>query len=62
METPALPSGVSFFVRYLSIPASQGQPIFDVANPVASIAALYAHLSVAAVIIILESQTGNASA
>jgi hypothetical protein len=40
METPTLPSGVSVFLRYPSIPASQGQPIFDVANPVASTAAL----------------------
>jgi hypothetical protein len=62
MEMPTLPSGVSFFLRYPSIPASQGQPIFDVANPVASTAALYAHCRVAAVIITLESQTGNASA
>jgi len=62
MDTPALPSGVSFFERYPSIPASQGHPIFDVANPVASTAALYAHSRVAAVIMIRESQTGNASA
>jgi hypothetical protein len=62
METPTLPSGVSFFSRYLSIPASQGQPIFEVANPVASTAALLAHCRVAAVIIIRESQTRKASA
>ena len=43
IEIPALPSGVSSEERERSIPASQGQPILDVANPVASTAARYAH-------------------
>ena len=62
IETPGLPSGVSSGERVRSIPASQGQPILEVANPVASTAALYAHSGVAAVMMTRESQTGNASA
>ena len=62
IEIPGLPSGVSCRERVRSIPASQGHPIRDVANPVASTAAVYAHSGVAAVMMTRESQTGNASA
>ena len=62
IEIPALPSGVSSGEKGRSIPASQGQPILDVANPVASTAARYAHFCVAAVMMTRETQVGKASA
>ncbi len=62
IETPSRPSGVSPAERYPSIPASQGHPILEVANPVASTAALYAHSLLAAVMTTLAIQTGKASA
>ncbi len=62
MENPSRPSGVSDGLRYPSIPASHGHPIRDVANPVASVAALCAHSLFSAVMITLDIHTGKASA
>src|SRR5512145_2759785 len=62
IETPGRPSGVSSGERDRSIPASQGQPIFELANPVASQAALFAHSGVAAVMMTREIHVGKASA
>src|SRR5512137_2476182 len=62
IATPGLPSGVSLAGTSPSIPASQGQPIAEVAKPVASVAAFRAHSLVTAVIITRQTQVGNASA
>ena len=47
---------------YWSIPASAGHPITEVANPVASVAAILAKCLVAAVIIILDTLIPKPSA
>jgi len=62
IETPGLPSGVWLAGMSPSMPASQGHPIADVANPVASVAAFLAHSFVTAVMITRQTHVGNASA
>ena len=62
IDTPGLPSGVWSALSSLSIPASQGHPIADVAKPVASVAAFRAHSVFTAVMMIREIHVGKASA
>ncbi len=62
IPAPGRLSGVASGEIVHSIPASQGHPILELANPVASTAAFRAHSCVSAVIMTRESQTGNASA
>ncbi len=59
---PVLPSGVDSEGTGASIPASAGDMMIDVAKPVAVLAAVSAHFSFSAVIMILPAHMGNISA
>src|SRR5258707_3889040 len=60
--TPCRPSGVSPAASVRSTPASQPQPITEVAKPVSELAAFIAHAGVCAVMTSLVAFIGNASA
>ena len=59
---PVLPSGVDSEGTRASIPASAGDMMIDVPKPVAVLAAVSAHFSLSAVIMILPAHMGNISA
>ena len=59
---PGRPSGVSFGETRPSTDASAGDMMMDDAKPVAVLAAINAHFSLAAVISILPAHMGNISA